>query len=299
LIFNKLIALSSIFMGFNLLISAGPIFGEMIATKSPAFTRQAARSIDQVGISYEQVSFLTTDGLTLRGWFFPTNDPHAPAIIYAPATAHDQRQGISLVAPLHRAGYQVLLFSYRGHGTSDGDRLGFTYGARESEDIDAAVRYLTEERSIPHIGAIGHSAGAVAIILSAARNPRIGAVVAAGTFTSVEDIWEQNRPAIFPQPLYRLAMRMFEMRKGFSRQEVRPLDVIGQIAPRPVLLVHGMSDRRITQQQAAELFANANQPKQIIYVPGASHDQVRSPGLDGLLAQIVQFFDANLRDHPV
>lgn len=284
-------------MGFNLLISAGPMFGEMIATKSPAFTGQAARSIRQIGIPYEQVSFPTSDGLTLRGWFFPTDDLQAPAILYAPATAHDQRQGVSLVVPLHRAGYQVLLFSYRGHGSSDGDRLGFTYGARESQDVDAAVSYLSETRGISHIGAIGHSAGAVAIILSAARNPRIGAVVAAGTFTSVEDIWETNRPAVFPLPFYRLAMRTFELRKGFSRQEVRPLDVIGQIAPRPVLLVHGAADQRITQQQAADLFAHANQPKQIIYLPGASHDGVRSPGLDQLIEQIVQFFDANLRDH--
>ena len=297
MLFNKLIALSSIFMGFNLLISAGPMFGEMIATKSPTFTGRAARSIRQIGLPYEQVSFPTSDGLTLRGWFFPTDDPLAPAILYAPATAHDQRQGVSLVEPLHRAGYQVLLFSYRGHGTSDGDRLGFTYGARESQDVDAAVQYLAETRGIPHIGAIGHSAGAVAIILSAARNPRIGAVVAAGAFTSVEDIWETNRPAVFPEPLYRVAMRMFELRKGFSRQDIRPIDVIGQIAPRPLLLVHGTADQRISQEQAADLFAHANQPKQIVFVPGASHDQVRSPGLDGLMEKIVLFFNASLRNH--
>jgi len=296
LLFDKLIALSSIFMGFSFLITSGPLFGEMVATRSPTFSSRAARSIPIFDIPFKQVSFPTSDGLTLRGWFFPGNNPSAPAILYAPATHHDQRQGLSLVAPLHKAGFQVLLFSYRGHGNSDGSRIGFTYGARESQDIDAAVSYLSETLGIQQIGAIGHSAGAVSIILSAARNPRIGAVVAAGTFTSVEDVWEKNRPAIFPEPLYRVAMRMFELRKGFSRNEVRPLDFIGQIAPRPILLVHGASDQRISIEQVTSLYDQANQPKQLVVLPGASHDQVRSPGLDSIIDQIIRFFNASLQN---
>jgi dipeptidyl aminopeptidase/acylaminoacyl peptidase len=247
------------------------------------------------GMVFENVSFPTTDGLTLRGWFFPGEDPTAPAVLYAPATAKDQRQGLSLVAPLHQAGYQVLLFNYRGYGSSEGSPFNFSYGARESFDVDAAVHYLSETRGIRHIGAIGHSAGAVSLILSAARNPRLDAIVVAAPFTSLQDIWEHNRPAAFPTLLYNLSLRLFELRKGFSRQQVRPLDVIYRIAPRPIFFIHGTADRRITIEQGSSLFQAAGSPKQIIYLPGASHDQVRSPGLDSLISQIVLFFDASLR----
>lgn len=268
------------------------MIGEMVATVPPFFVNYPRV---YRGLEHEDVSFPTTDGLTLRGWFFPTRDPHAPAVLYAPATAHDLRQGLSLVAPLHQAGFQVLLFSYRGSGESEGNRLNFSYGARESHDIDAAVRYLSETRSIQSIGAIGHSAGAVSIILSAARNSKIDAVVAAAPYTALEDIWQDNRPAFFPEGFYLQLQRLFQLRKGFSQKHVRPIDVIGMISPRPVFLVYGMEDQRIPETQASRLFGAARFPKQIIWLQGASHAEVRSPGLDNLAVQIVRFFEESLR----
>lgn len=289
---KKIIEYTSIAAGLSLLFAASPMIGEMVATTSPIRVTYPRKYL---GLKHENVSFPTTDGLTLRGWFFPCRDSHAPTVLYAPATAKDQRQGISLVAPLHRAGYQVLLFSYRGSGNSDGNRLRFSYGARESVDIDAAVDYLSETRGIKHIGAIGHSAGAVSVILSAARNPKINAVVAAAPFTTLQDIWQDNQPALFPTSLYARAQHLFQLRKGFSQMQVRPIDVIAKISPRPILMINGLEDKRISEKQASRLFDAAKMPKQIIWLPGTSHAEVRSPGLDSLIPQIVRFFDDSLR----
>jgi dipeptidyl aminopeptidase/acylaminoacyl peptidase len=294
-LYNIIFALSSVFLGLSVLSVGGPVLGEMIATMAPIYTKKDSVKLPNLGIPVEQVTFQSSDGLSLGGWFFPADDLESPAILYAPATSRDQRSGLSLVAPFHQAGYHVLLFSYRGHGTSDGDRFGFTYGAAESRDVDAAVRYLSEERGIKKIGAIGHSAGAVSIILSAARNPQISAVVAASPFNSVEEIWETNRPALFPKPLYDLTMWLSEFRKGFSRHQVRAQDVIGRIAPRPLLLVHGSADKRITQEQALKLYSQANEPKRLWIIEGATHGSVRQPGLDVLSGQILRFFDGALR----
>ncbi len=290
---KKITAFTGIFIGLSLAAAVSPIVGEMVATLPPLIVTYPRKYLD---LEHENVSFPTTDGLTLRGWFFPCDDPQSPAILYAPATAKDLRQGLSLVAPLHQAGYQVLLFSYRGSGQSDGNRLDFSYGARESLDIDAAVKYLSETRGIQHIGAIGHSAGAVAIILSAARNPQIDAIVAAAPFTSLQDIWSDNRPAIFPADIYLETQRVYQIRKDFSESQVRPIDVVNQIAPRPILFINGLKDKRIPEQQASRLFKAARQPKQIIWIAGAGHAEVRSPGLDNLSPQIVRFFDKSLRN---
>lgn len=270
--------------------------GEMIATTAPLRILKAPPS--SLDLDYEKVAFPTSDGLTLRGWFFPAADPAAPAILYAPATAKDQRQGLSLVRPLHDAGYHVLLFSYRGSGESEGNRFAFSYGARESQDVDAAVHYLTETRGLTCIGGIGHSAGAVALILSAARNPNLHAVVAAAPFPSLEDAWRVNRPALFPALLYEQVMRLAEWRKGFTRDEVRPLDVVHHVAPRPILFVFGQADQRIPPDQAKRLYEAAEEPKEIIWLPEASHEQVRHPGLDLLMPQLVEFFQRNLHANP-
>lgn len=291
LTFTTIFRFFSLFTGFSMVLAAGPMVGEMVATTSPLSLTFPRKYSD---LDYEEVSFPTTDGLTLRGWFFPTANPNAPVVLYAPATAKDQRQGLSLVTPLHESGYQVLLFSYRGTGRSDGNRFTFSYGARESQDIDAAVTYLSETRRIEHIGAVGHSAGAVSIILSAARNPKIDAVVAAAAYTSLEDIWQDNQPPIFPKNWYTSAQSLFQLRKGFSKTDVRPVDVIGEISPRPILLVNGLDDKRVPDNQALRLYNAANEPKELIWIPDASHAEVRSPGLDNLAPEIVSFFDANL-----
>jgi dipeptidyl aminopeptidase/acylaminoacyl peptidase len=282
---------SGVFLSLSLLSIGGPFVGELIATLAPVYSESATQLVDELGISYEVVNFPTTDDLSLRGWFFPTDNPDSPAILYAPATGNDLRSGLSLVSPLHEAGYQVLLFSYRGHGLSDGNPMGFTYGALESEDVDAAVRYLNESRGIQRIGAIGHSAGAVSIILSAARSPQIGAVVAASAFNSIEEIWQTNRPTLIPKPVLDLSMWMSEIRKGYSRNDVRPEDIIAQISPRPVLLIHGSDDKRITNDQAMRMFTSAQQPKRLWIIEGAGHAEVRSPSLDFLIHNIIEFLN--------
>lgn len=283
--------LSALLVGFSFLIVSSPSLGELFATMAPIYSKSAETALKGLNLTYEEVSFPTTDGLMLRGWYFPAENPEAPAIIYAPATARDQRSGVSLVAPLHRANYHVLLFSYRGHGESDGNPFGFTYGAEESKDLDAAVAFLTTVKGVERVGVIGHSAGAVSAILSAARNPLIGAVVAASPYPSMEEIWNSNRPAFFPKALYDLTFRLVEWRKQFSRQEVRPQDVISQIAPRPILIVHSKGDQRISYRQAMSLFSAAREPKTLWLVKNASHGEVRSVVLDEQIENIIAFFD--------
>jgi alpha-beta hydrolase superfamily lysophospholipase len=287
--------ISGLLFGFTAFSIGGSMLGEVIATMAPVFPQAAALAVLDLGLPYEAVAFPTTDGDMLRGWFFPAQEHDAPAILYAPATSHDQRSGMSLVEPFHNAGYHVLLFSYRGHGLSDGNPFGFTYGAKESQDIDAAVRFLYVTKGISRIGAIGHSAGAVSVILSAARNPRIGAVMAASPFASMEEVWETNRPAIIPRPFLDLTIRLSELLRGYSRRQVRPQDVIAQISPRPLILMHGSEDRRITQNQAMRLFAAAKEPKSMWLVDGADHGEVRFPVLDDLMPDIIAFFDEALR----
>lgn len=290
--FIKLV--SSLLVGFSILFVSSPTLGEMFATMAPIYPIKDALLVSGLSIPFIEVSFPTSNGITLHGWFFPAKNADAPAILYAPGTGSDQRSGISLIAPFHRAGYHVLLFSYRGHGHSEGNRFGFTYGAYESIDIDAAVAFLSETKGIEKIGVIGHSAGAVSGIISAARNPRISALVAAAPYLSVEDIWYTNRPVLFPEPLLELTFKFAEYRKRFSRDEVRPQDVIAQISPRPLLLIHGIDDQRISQDQAMDLFDAANEPKCMWLVEGADHGEVRSPLLDTQVQDIIAFFDQAL-----
>ncbi len=288
-------AATGVLVGTSLLTLVGPMVGELVATLPPAFPKGGVNPLIKLGVSYEDVAFPTTNGLMLRGWFIPADQPDAPAVLYAPATAHDQRSGLSLVLPFHRAGYHVLLFSYRGHALSDGNRWGFTYGDAESRDVDAAVQFLRETKGIHQIGVIGHSVGAVSVILSAARNPQIGAVVAVAPFNSLAEVWHTNRPLLVPPFVLDLTLWLVEKRKGFDPDEISSLKVVHRIAPRPLLVIHGKDDQRITETQVRRLFAAAKGPKTLWLVDGASHSSIRAPVLDALAPDVVAFFDAALR----
>jgi dipeptidyl aminopeptidase/acylaminoacyl peptidase len=290
---------STVLISATMVSLGGPVLAEMASTAAPFFTKGADRAAGSLGLQFESVSFQSPDGITLRGWYFPSGTPDSPAILYAPATAKDQRSGLSLVKPLHTAGYSVLLFSYRGHGRSDGNPVGFSYGAHESLDVDAAVSYLYNVRGASSVGAIGHSAGAVAIILSAARNPQLNVVVAASPFASVEEIWNTNKPDLIPTPMFDLMMRTSEICKDYERSQVRPVDVINRISPRPILIIHGTNDKRITQEQAQMLFNEAAEPKEFWLLEGLSHAEVRSIGIDNHIGEIIQFLDKALHHSPV
>lgn len=306
------------FAAASVLTLVAPIVGETIASSPPSFDSAAAASIATLGLPYEDVAFQNAEGLTLRGWFIPAAASSSsatgaglaptmadaaaradvPAMIYAPATARDQRSGLSLVAPFHRAGYHVLLFSYRGQALSEGPKGAFTYGAAESRDLDAAVRFLAEVKGIRRIGVIGHSAGAVSAILSAARNPLIGAVVAVAPYNCVAEAWRTSRPSFVPAFILDWTLWVAEQQRGFRREDVCPIDVVDRIAPRPLLLIHGTDDRRITTTQVRRLFAAAQAPKAFWSVREATHSGIRTPVLDSLADDVVAFLDDAWQGEP-
>ena len=69
----------------------------------------------ELGAAYEEVSFTTSDGLELRGWYVPSKN--RAAVIAFPGRKGPQRHARVLA----RHGYGVLLFDRRGEGESDGD----------------------------------------------------------------------------------------------------------------------------------------------------------------------------------
>ena len=257
----------------GLVLVALPLAAEAFLTRGPVFV-PTENPANTLGLAYEDVSFPTRGGLRLRGWFIPADDPAAPAIIYAHGSGNDQRSGLYLVPTLHEAGYHVLLFSYRDFGRSDHRGTGLTYGDGESEDIDAAVRFLHDGKGIRRIGVIGYSVGAASAILSAARDPYIDAVVAMAPFTCTSDLWRESRPKFVPPFVPTVTLWLVRRWKGFSNAETCPLRVVDRIAPRPLLLIHGTRDERIPYSHSQRLFEAAGAPKALWLIEGATHESV-------------------------
>jgi uncharacterized protein len=181
-------------------------------------------------------------------------------------------QNLDLAAALRARGWNVLAFHYRGCWGSAG-----RYDLRTiSRDVTAAVDYLHagEHPSVDaaRLAVVGHSLGGWAAVLAAAGDQRLRAVVACGAPTSLaaaklsdaEIDWEFTR-FLSAEP------EEFARQRDEVGARPQPLDVVGSIAPRPLLVVHGTDDEWVPAAQGRALYERAGQPRSHIEIDGANH----------------------------
>jgi hypothetical protein len=147
-------------------------------------TARAEVARPELGVPPEDVSFPTSDGLRLDGWFVPSKN--GATVIAFPGRSNPQPHARMLL----RHGYGVLLFDRRGEGASEGDPNMFGWdGVR---DVHAAVDYLSTRSDVDprRIGGIGLSVGGELLLAAAAESDRLRAVVSEGASgRSVRDDW--------------------------------------------------------------------------------------------------------------
>lgn len=144
-------------------------------------THKFRTPIGSFSVPHQDVSFRTSDGLLLSGWYVPSRNGAAIVIVHGGGGDRDGARAHA--AMLARAGYGVLLYDARGRGRSQGDpdAYGWTWG----RDVDAAIGWLERRPDVEpgRIGALGLSTGADVLVEAAARRHDIRAVVADGATT--------------------------------------------------------------------------------------------------------------------
>jgi len=168
----------------------------------------------------------------------------------------------------------VIAVDLRGHGESDG---GCTMGKREVLDIEAAVGYA---RSLGYkrIITVGSSMGGASIIRHAALYKSQDGVVTIGAFADVANLGRMGSE-YYVKFLYHTGRfgeiwsyltrgtRLYKLEKQRS-----PLKLIAQVAPLPLLIIHGEWDLMVHPRAARQLFSQANEPKEMIIIPRGGHD---------------------------
>jgi fermentation-respiration switch protein FrsA (DUF1100 family) len=231
-------------------------------------TREYALTPDQIGLAYREVDFLTADGIRLHGWFLPAEPPRVGSILFAHGNAENISTHIGSVAWLPAAGFDVLLFDYRGYGRSE----GAPSLAGLQLDFEAALRLLLEapEFGTDRVVVFGQSLGAALAITALADSPnrdRVQGLVVEGAFTSYRDLAREKLGGFWlTWPL--------QWPLGFTIDDrYRPIEAIARLAPMPVLLIHGEDDRVVPAHHARDLFAAAGEPKDLWLVPETGHIQ--------------------------
>ena len=238
-------------------------------------TKSASAKLWQVPEGAMEVSFATSDGVRLAGWFFSGVEPKTGiTVLFLHGNQGLLPDYVKEAQFLRTRGFDVLMFNYRGFGKSEGMSRDET-----TLDLDgaAALRYLARERGVPAnaIAFLGVSLGAAVAANLAATSP-CRAVALLGAFSSSREQAKRIKPWI---PLF-----VFDFLNS-------PLDTIGKIGRSncPVMVVHGAEDDFSPLEQAQGIYDAAPTPKRLVVIPDAGHAIPDSVG-QGYLGEMVSFF---------
>lgn len=209
------------------------------------------------GFKFENLRFQSADGTPLHGWLVRKRGPKTRGtVVFSHGNAGSMGHHLGFVMWLAEAGYNVMMYDYRGFGKSGGtvDRRGMV------DDVKAAIACAARR---PDLGtrqliSYGHSLGGAKSVTALAEKPAKGmrAVVVEGAFAS-----------------YQAMARLMAGRLGESlvTDELAPKDFVARLSPLPLLVVHGTRDEVVPVAQGRQLFENARQPKTLFEVAAGRH----------------------------
>jgi uncharacterized protein len=139
---------------------------------------------DPPSAAYAAVSFRSTDGLDIAGWYRPSQNGASVLVVHGGGS--DRMGAVVHAEMLASHGYGVLLYDARGRGESEGSPN--SYGWDWTKDAAGALDFLGDRDDVRdgRIGAVGLSTGADILIEVAAEREDVRALVtdgaAAGSF---------------------------------------------------------------------------------------------------------------------
>lgn len=246
-------------------------------------------------VPYEEVRFLSTESGTdyTPAYFVPGSGRDGAVVLIVPTNQARGERAFEWMA-YHDAGYHVLTFT--GRGCLSGVN---TLGYMEAFQVGDALAYLATRPDVDmnRVGAHGFSQAGAAALLAAARYPAVRGVVAQGGYHDFGDELDNNtaseRLGILGG-LFNFGGRFaYRLRTGWDVGVLSPISVIGQIAPRHILLVYGTDEPGL--RGARLQLAAAGENAELWEVNGAGHGDYVMVAGDEYARRVVAFMDRALK----
>jgi uncharacterized protein len=218
-------------------------------------SREILETPASAGLAFDELELETDDGERLHGWWIAGREPPLGHLLFCHGNGGNIGDRVLNAALLAAAGFDLLLFDYRGYGRSTGkpDEQG-TY-----RDAHAALAALVRRPGVDRdrVLYLGESlGGAVALALAIDCPPR--GVIVQSTFTSIRDAARAHYPLI-PTMLIPDAYPSLRLINSLRA---------------PLLLLHGDRDEVVPLAHGQALFAAASEPKRVRVFAGLGHNDL-------------------------
>jgi dipeptidyl aminopeptidase/acylaminoacyl peptidase len=227
---------------------------------------------------YESITFASTNGLPIEGYFLPGSN--GATVIIPPAFNGGRGAQLGDAAIFHQAGFNVLTFDSRAC-----TRLRqFSLGYYEVEDVLAARDYLIARPDVDpaRISLHGFSSAGATALMTAERSDDFRAVSAMGGYHDYAAELGLGEPADFFSTLYRWGVAGgYHLFTGNDITRLSPYNGLAQLNETPVLLIYGSLET--TLPGARRMLARGQELGLSIdlwVVEGAGHGDyhLRAPG---------------------
>ena len=235
--------------------------------------RRILQTPASAGLTYEDVELQTGDGERLHGWWVARRAPPLGHVLLCHGNAGNVGDRVAHAEILTAAGFDVLLFDYRGYGSSTGrpDEQG-TY-----RDARAALEWLQRRPDVDpaHVLYLGESLGGAVALELAIEHPPAGLVLLSA-FTSVREMARRHYPVV----------------PGSAVPDAYPsLRLIANLRA-PLLVLHGEDDMIVPVEHGQALFDAAPEPKRLRILPGVGHNDLVTLGGPLLAEELRRWVEA-------
>ena len=228
-------------------------------------TREIEATPDRLGLGYQDLALVASDGVRIHGWLIPCPPGLATGALDSAGVPrltvlllHGNAGNIShrfeKVRLLHACGADVVLVDYRGYGRSEGRPTeSGTY-----RDAEAAYRYLIESRGLDprSIVLYGESLGG-AVAADLASRVEVRGMVIESSFTSIPDVAQAMYPFL---PVRWLVRHRYDSVRKLARVRA------------PVLILHSRDDEYFPLRHGERLAAAAGGGARLVTLRGGHND---------------------------
>jgi len=249
------------------------------------------------GATFEAVSFVSTDGNTLSGWYLPANAERQQRVTFVLTHGlfRSRYEMLERGLALWREGYGVLLYDLRRHGASAAEFS--TIGYDERHDVAAAFSFVRAREPGNRVVLMGVSMGAAATLLAASeiQDENLLGVVAESSFLSFADTVRHHVGLIgLPTfPFATLLIKFTSWRLNFAAEDYDLVRATGKIS-RPILFIGGTKDVRMPTATVLEpLYAAAQSAgKRKLIVEGATHGHAYDESPESYIKAVNEFVES-------
>jgi len=253
---------------------------------------------------YEAVTIPSLDAaISLSGWYIGSDTGRAArAVVIVHGHNSCKREDRILLAAgmLRRHGISVLLIDLRNHGDSTVHTGRFAGGIREYRDVLGAWDWLVTAKGFDpaHVGLMGFSLGAATALIAAGVESRVAATWADSGYADLgAALRAEIERAGYPTWFASVAYLMIRLERGDDMTSLSPAAAVAKLHGRPLYIVHGTADTRLSVQYADDLAAEYRAAGGTIepwIVAGSRHTEAIVNHAAEYERRLVWFFDSTI-----